>query len=181
MFFDQRAQGDRVGGEQEHLRDRRDLRLPALLRGLLPERVEVRGQRAVAEDLGVLGLEQGDHRRVTGREVGVGAPIDDRVAGLLDERHEAAAERIAVGVIRVLDRHDLVGRDAVPHRHEAALELLEAEEEHRACTGTSSSAGPDCRPGPHTRTPTARPWTGTARPAPGRPRRPGSSSPALTS
>src|SRR5262249_37081404 len=96
------------------------------------ERVEVRRDRAVAEVLGVLVLELGDHRSEVGGAVGEGAAIDRLVARLLDELGEDRPERVAVGVVRVHAGDLLVrGRDAVPHGHEAALELLQAEEEQR--------------------------------------------------
>ena len=128
----QRAERGDVRGEQQHLGDRGQLRLESLLGSLLPEGVEVRGQRAVAVDLAVLGLELRDHRGVVSGPVCVGAAVDDLIAGRLDQRLESLPERGAVRVVRVHAGHFFVVLDPVPHRHEAALELRQAEEEHGA-------------------------------------------------
>src|SRR5579859_1938680 len=126
------AEGDDLGGEQARLRDLRDLHLlcVALLRRLPPEGREVGRQRERVEDLAVLGLELRDLGREVRRAVLVRARVDDGEAGLREQRGERAADRVAVGVVRVEHADLLVRLDrAVPLRDVGAGEVGDAEAE----------------------------------------------------
>ena len=128
---DEVAQGCRVGWEEQNLGNCRELRLEALLGGLLPEGVEVRRERHVRVQLGVLVLESVDHRAVVGGAVRICAAVDRCVSGSLDQRYEVGPKGSAVGVVRIHLGDDLVGAHLRPHREKAAGELVKAEEEHR--------------------------------------------------
>ena len=62
--------------------------------------------------------------------VGIRAAVDHLVAGRLDQRLEPARKALPSESFGYWQRDDLVGMNPVPHRREAALELLQAEEEH---------------------------------------------------
>src|SRR5207248_9515624 len=76
-----------LGRKEPGLRDLPDLHMAcvALLLGLAPERCEVRRYGKRVEDLAVLGDEPGDLRAVVIGAVLVGAGVDDRVAGTLEQ------------------------------------------------------------------------------------------------
>ena len=136
---DQAAERLDVRREQQHLGHRGQLRLEALLGGLLPEHVEVRRQRDVGVEVAVGPLEQADHRGVVGEPVGVGRRVDQRVAGRLGEERPGGAEGVAVRVVRERAADDLVGVqlgvDPVHHRDEGVAQVVHAEEVHRGPLG----------------------------------------------
>jgi len=132
--LDQRAERVGVGREQQHLGYGRQFRPEALLHRLLPHRGEVRRQRHVGEEVGIGGLERGDHRGVVRGPVGVGRGHLERVARRLGDRREHRAERVAVRVVGERGRDHLVrvelGTDPVPHRDEGLNQMLGAQEVH---------------------------------------------------
>ena len=77
---DQGVERCHVRREEQHLGDRRQLGLEALLSRLLPEGVEVGRQGDVGEKLGAAGLELVDHPAEVGGAVGVGAAVEGLVA-----------------------------------------------------------------------------------------------------
>ena len=111
------------------LRDLTDLhvlRVP-LLRGLVPERGEVRRDGEGIEDLAVLANEPLDLDRVVVGPVLVRTGIDDLVTGVLEQRSERSSDRVSVSVVRPHDGDLFVGRHLRPEVRVREKELLDAE------------------------------------------------------
>jgi hypothetical protein len=106
-----------------------DLLRQPLLGRLPPEGREVGRDRERVEDLDAGALELRDLRRVVVRAVLVGARVDDLVARLLEQRHEGAADRVAVGIVRQHHAHDLVRLHLRPEMRVGVEEVLDAEAE----------------------------------------------------
>jgi hypothetical protein len=115
--------------EQQRLADRRDPRVVALLRGLPPERGEVRRVQHPEQDLGVGVPERGD---VPGEVLAagqVGAGVDEPVAAAGEARREPGGgvpPGQAVGVDGPERPGDAVGRDLVPHVRVDRLHVLQS-------------------------------------------------------
>src|SRR6185437_2922323 len=109
--------------EQERLADRDDLRPETLLRGLRPERREIRWNHVAGDDFRAGCLECRDLRREVAVHELIAAWIVQLVAGLCEGGRKpeiGIAPRIAVGVVREKTADHLVGRELVPQRKERA-------------------------------------------------------------